>query len=108
VRLRILAVLATFAVGLAAAGHAAAFTKTDGTVVMDDGVKIATTLYLPDGTPPTAGWPAIVMLHGLGGRRQDMNLLAEAFFANQGYAVLTYDVRGHGESGGVVTIAGRE
>jgi predicted acyl esterase len=102
VRLRPLAVLAAFAVALAAAGHAAAFTKTDGSVVMDDGVKIATTLYLPDGTPPTAGRPGIVMLHGIGGSRRYMNLLAEAFFVNQGYAVLTYDVRGHGESGGGV------
>jgi pimeloyl-ACP methyl ester carboxylesterase len=106
VGLRLIAVLAAFGVALAAAGHAAAFTKTDGTVVMDDGVTIATTLYLPDGTQPTAGWPGVVMLHGLGGRRQDMNLLAETYFVPQGYAVLTYDVRGHGESGGVVTIAG--
>ena len=105
-RLRLLAVLAASAVALAVAGHASAFTKTDGTVVMDDGVMIATTLYLPDGAPPTAGWPGIMMLHGLGGTRREMNLLAEAYFVRQGYAVLTYDARGHGESGGVVTIAG--
>src|SRR5439155_11830709 len=73
---------------------------------MDDGVRIATTLYLPDGTPPTAGWPGIVMLHGLGGSRGEMNLLAEAYFVRRGYAVLTYDARGHGGSGGSVTIAG--
>jgi pimeloyl-ACP methyl ester carboxylesterase len=103
---RLLAVLAAFAVALGATGRASAFTKTDGTVVMDDGVTIATTLYLPDGAPPTPGWPGIMMLHGLGGTRHDMNLLAEAYFVRQGYAVLTYDVRGHGESGGVVTIAG--
>jgi pimeloyl-ACP methyl ester carboxylesterase len=106
VRTRLLAVLAAFAVALAAAGHASAFTKLDGTAKMDDGVTLATTLYLPDGTPPTAGWPGIVMLHGLGGSRQDMNLLAEAFFVDHGYAVLTYDARGHGQSGGFVTIAG--
>lgn len=105
-RLRLLAVLAALTVALAAAGHASAFTKTDGTAVMDDGVTIATTLYLPDGTPPTAGWPGIVMLHGLGGTRQDMNALAETYFVPHGYAVLTYDARGHGASGGVVTIAG--
>jgi pimeloyl-ACP methyl ester carboxylesterase len=105
-RVRLLAVLAAFAVALAAAGHASAFTKIDGTATMDDGVTLATTLYLPDGTPPTAGWPGIMMLHGLGGSRQDMNRLAEAFFVNHGYAVLTYDARGHGQSGGVVTIAG--
>ena len=106
VRSRLLVLVAALGVALAAAGHASAFTKTDATVTMDDGVSIATTLYLPDGTPPTAGWPGIVMLHGLGGKRQDMNLLAEGYFVRQGYAVLTYDVRGHGESGGFVTIAG--
>ena len=106
-RSRLLALVAAVAIALAATGNASAFTKTDAKVTMDDGVSIATTLYLPAGTPPTAGWPGIVMLHGLGGKRQDMNLLAEAFFVNQAYAVLTYDVRGHGESGGFVTIAGQ-
>lgn len=91
---------------LAWASGASAFTKTDGTALMDDGVTLATTLYLPDGAPPAAGWPAVLMLHGLGGKRQDMNTLAELYFVPQGYAVLTYDVRGHGGSGGFVTIAG--
>ena len=99
-----LAVTALLALVFAASANA--FTKQDTTVTMDDGVQIATTLYLPDGPQPTAGWPGLVMLHGLGGKRQDMNILAETYFANQGYAVLTYDVRGHGESGGFVTIAG--
>jgi pimeloyl-ACP methyl ester carboxylesterase len=86
--------------------NAFAFTKTDGTLEMRDGVSIATTLYLPDGTPPPAGWPSILMLHGLGGSRQDTNALAEGFFVPQGYAVMTYDARGHGQSGGLVTVAG--
>jgi predicted acyl esterase len=30
-----------------------------------------------------------------------MNVLAEGFFATQGYVVLTFDARGHGESGGL-------
>jgi ABC-2 type transport system ATP-binding protein len=68
---------------------------------MSDGVDLAATLYEPTGTPPAAGWPAIVMFHGLGGTRASMNLLAETFFANQGYAVLTFDARGHGASGGL-------
>ena len=64
---------------------------------MDDGVGIATTLYMPDGTPPRGGWPAVVMLmHGLGGTREDMNPIAETYLATDGYAVLTFDARGHG------------
>jgi predicted acyl esterase len=80
---------------------AAPWTKTDQKVTSTDGVQLATTLYEPVGAPPVGGWPAIVMFHGLGGTRASMNTLAEQTFANEGYAVLTSDHRGHGESGGL-------
>jgi pimeloyl-ACP methyl ester carboxylesterase len=105
-RLRLLVLAALLGAVLAPAGHAGTFTKKNGIAVMDDGTRIATTLYLPTGDPPTAGWPGVILLHGLGGSRQDTNLLAEDYFAGFGYAVLTYDARGHGQSGGYVTIAG--
>ena len=74
---------------------------------MDDGVSIAATLYVPDGTPPAGGWPAIVFLHGLAGNRQQMNALVEGYgFTGGSYAILTFDARGHGESGGLVGIDG--
>ena len=74
---------------------------------MDDGVSIAATLYVPDGSTPAGGWPAIVFLHGLSGNRQQMNALVEGYgFLGKGYAVLTFDARGHGESGGLVGIDG--
>lgn len=88
------------------AGAASAFSKTDTPIVMDDGVALAATLYLPNGSPPAAGWPAIVMFHGLGGNRLSMNQLAESSFANEGYAVLTFDTRGHGQSGGLFSAVG--
>jgi alpha-beta hydrolase superfamily lysophospholipase len=103
---RIVTLVTALAAALVLTGAASAFTKTDGFTTMDDGVRIATTLYLPDGVAPAAGWPAVMMLHGLGGSRRDMNLLAEQFYAPQGYAVLTYDARGHGDSGGLVTVDG--
>ena len=73
---------------------------------MDDVTRLATTVYVPDGEPPMTGWPGVILVHGLGGSRQEMNLLAETYFAPYGYAVLTYDARGHGQSGGYVTVAG--
>jgi predicted acyl esterase len=74
---------------------------------MDDGVSIAATLYLPDGSPPAGGWPAVVFLHGLAGNREQTNALATQFgFVGQDYAVLTFDARGHGQSGGLVGIDG--
>jgi alpha-beta hydrolase superfamily lysophospholipase len=92
-------------VALAVASPAQAFSKQDGTQVMDDGVTLATSLYLPDGRMPTGGWPAVVVLHGLAGTRGSVELVS-ANFAEAGFAVLAYDARGHGASGGVITLAG--
>ena len=90
--------------GEAPAGQLA---RQDVSIPMDDGASIAATLYLPDGAPPQGGWPAIVFLHGLSGNRQHMNALVEGYgpFAS-GYGILTFDARGHGESGGLVGIDG--
>jgi predicted acyl esterase len=86
---------------------ALSFTKQDVTLPMDDGAKIAATLYRPSGTPPASGWPALVFMHGLAGNRQQMNTLGEASgFAGDRYVVLTFDARGHGESTGLVSIDG--
>jgi predicted acyl esterase len=104
-RLLLLAIV-TAASALAWAGAASAFTKQDEVVTMADGTPIATTLYLPDGAPPAAGWPAVMLLHGLSGRRGDVAQLAETQYVANGYAVLSFDARGHGESGGVVGLDG--
>ena len=65
-----------FLVGDASGSPAA---KLDVSIPMDDGVSIAATLYLPNGSPPAGGWPAIVFLHGLAGNRQQMNALVEGY-----------------------------
>ena len=106
VRLRALALIAVGTAAFAPAAHAGTFTKHDGAEAMDDGTTITTSVYIPDGEPPTAGWPGVILVHGLGGSRKDTNQIAEQFFAPYGYAVLTYDIRGHGGSGGYVTFAG--
>jgi predicted acyl esterase len=97
------------AVLLAIAGEAPAaqLARLDVSIPMDDGVSIAGTLYLPDGSPPEGGWPAIVFLHGLSQDRQTMNALVEGYGLVGGpYAILTFDARGHGQSGGLVGIDG--
>ena len=90
---------------LTVASPAQAFSKQDGTQVMDDGVSLATSLYLPDGPVPAGGRPAVVVLHGLAGTRGSVELVSSNF-AEAGFAVLAYDARGHGASGGVITLAG--
>src|SRR6188472_2452722 len=99
---------------LALPGTASAFTKTEKQLRMSDGVNIAATYYVPDGTPPAGGWPAVMLLHGLGEPRDDSsnavgmstNQIAETQLVPQGYAALTFDARGHGQSAGLVSIDG--
>jgi predicted acyl esterase len=100
---RLLAVVAT---GLAFASPAQALTKQDLRLTMSDGAQLAATLYLPDGAPPAQGWPAIMAFHGLGQTRASLAPAAETVFAPSGYAVLTVDARGHGQSGGLNDLDG--
>ena len=105
---RLLALLVATVALAGSAGHASTFfARQDLTLTMADGTKLAATLWLPDGTPPAGGWPALVLFHGLGGSRQDMNTLAQlAFLPGDKYAVLAYDARGHGQSGGLIEVDG--
>jgi ABC-2 type transport system ATP-binding protein len=91
------------------------FTKLDTKVTMSDGVQIAVTFYEPAGTPPAGGWPAVMMFHGLGQTRNSFefgagqlsaNRVAETYLVPKGYAVLTFDARAHGESGGLFSLDG--
>jgi alpha-beta hydrolase superfamily lysophospholipase len=100
--------IAIVAAALVWAGSASAlaFSKVDTAITMDDGVDLAATVYTPNGAPPTGGWPAVMLLHGLGQTREPMNLLAETYLATEGYVVLTFDARGLGASGGLVSLDG--
>jgi predicted acyl esterase len=75
------------------------------TLTMDDGVRIDAMLLTPVGPAPTGGWPAVMMFHGLGGSHTQLLPLAGTF-REQGYAVFVPDARGHGTSGGFVTLDG--
>jgi len=107
-------VVKAWLVGLAAglvlfvgAAPASTLKGQDLLLPMDDGASIAATLYVPDGQAPAGGWPALVFLHGLSGNRVQTNAIAEVYgFVGQSYVVLTFDARGHGESGGLVSIDG--
>jgi predicted acyl esterase len=106
-------VIALAALALATPGTASALTKTNLMISMSDGVQIAATYYSP-GAPPLQGWPAVLMLHGFGESRtttrnavgMSLNAIAETQLVPHGYAALTFDARGHGESGGLVSVDG--
>ena len=79
---------------------------TEVSLTMDDGVHIDASLILPDGPAPTGGWPAVMMFHGLGGNHKSLvDGLAQPY-VSKGYAVFAPDARGHGTSGGYVSLDG--
>jgi len=100
---RLLVIVCACLMALAAPGLAQA--KDEVSLVMDDGVHIFASVLEPAGTPPTGGWPGVMMFHGLGGSHNDLIPLASAYTA-RGYAVFIPDARGHGHSGGFVSLDG--
>ncbi|HKG43925.1 MAG TPA: CocE/NonD family hydrolase [Gaiellaceae bacterium] len=90
-------------VAVSASGRASAATQ-ELTLHMDDGVGLSATLYEPSTAPPPSGYPAIVLFHAIGGKRQDLAAVAQRFSGS--FAVLAFDARGHGASGGLVSIDG--
>jgi predicted acyl esterase len=91
---------------LVAASSAAASNRQDVTLVSSDGTPLAATLTLPDGPVPAGGWPAVIFMHGLGQTRAIGLAAAQAMGIGERYAVLAYDARGHGASGGLIGIDG--
>jgi predicted acyl esterase len=100
---RLLALAFLLAVALAApsVGRAAEVSLT-----MDDGVRIDASLLLPDGAAPAGGWPAVMLFHGLGGNHKSLISGLAAPYLSKGYAVFAPDARGHGTSGGYVSLDG--
>ncbi len=68
-----------------------------------DGVALAA-LYYP---PPAQAAPGVLLLHQRGGRQENWASLAQLLQKN-GYAVMTVDFRGHGQSKGVVNWFGAD
>jgi pimeloyl-ACP methyl ester carboxylesterase len=58
--------------------------------------------YVP---PPVAPAPAVLLLHGHGGRK-DQYLDSIAFLHREGFGVVAFDMRHHGESGAAVVTFG--
>jgi hypothetical protein len=73
--------------------------RTEKVAIPSSGVKLAGDLYLPEGSPPAGGWPALVVGHGFSFIKE--GLVGQGkFFAEAGYATLAIDYRSFGESEG--------
>ncbi|MCB9880317.1 MAG: hypothetical protein H6834_00880 [Planctomycetes bacterium] len=70
---------------------------TDRPITYSDGYKTLANVLYPDATPPSCGWPLLIMVHGLSGSRSTGSLEAYAL-VSQGFFVVTYDVRGQGDA----------
>src|ERR1035438_7910231 len=60
-------------------------------------VRLDATVYFPAKTPA----PAILLAHGFGGSKTDLDTQARSL-ARHGYVVLAYTARGFGRSGGLI------
>lgn len=74
-----------------------------------EGVWCAATLHWPADVSQHA-WPAILMVHGWGGIQNAMTVPFYQEFTRVGYAVMTFDYRGWGDSAGLPrqTISARQ
>ncbi len=79
--------------------------STDYQISMSDGIILNATLVTPSTAPPQNGFPAVVFIHGLGGKKADLTMIS-TLISGRGFACLLYDVRGQGSSGGLSTIMG--
>src|SRR5271167_2361767 len=74
-------------------------------IPMKDGVRLAVTLYMPDGAKPGEKFPAILEYHPY--RKDDATAVRDyplyAYFAHRGYVCARVDIRGFGTSEGVPT-----
>ena len=107
-------VVAIVAAVLMCAGGASAVAGTRATrattqeisIPASDGTKLACGLVLPAGSPPSGGWPGLILFHGLGQTHAFMETIANAAFAPTGFASLACDARGTGASGGTFGLDG--
>jgi dienelactone hydrolase len=68
--------------------------------IWSEGTRLAGDLWsLPD-TSPDAPVPGVLLCHGYGGRREQLNGAYGRKFAALGFVVLTFDYRGYGDSDG--------
>ena len=66
--------------------------------IWSDGTRLSGDLWYPEDLSPEDKLPVIIMCHGWGGVRLHLNEYYVMPFAMAGYAVLTFDYRGWGDS----------
>jgi hypothetical protein len=75
--------------------------------IWSDGTRLSGDLFYPKGLRSGEKLPAIILCHGWGGLRAQLNRDYAPVFAKAGYAVLTFDYRGWGDSDSRLVIKGK-
>src|SRR4051794_28240538 len=73
----------------------------------DQSCTVDANLWTPDGASAAHPVPSLLVTHGFGGNKNDLDSLANAY-AGDGYAVLAYSGLGFGHSGCKITLDDRE
>jgi ABC-2 type transport system ATP-binding protein len=103
---RALATLFALSLVPAFSSHAAAGPTIENDIIVrsSDGTPIVSTLMLPEGASADAPVPVIMGTHGWGGTRSTTPSGLTQRLLDNGYAILTWDSRGFGESGGEANV----
>ncbi len=80
---------------LCAPAHAA--TRVDTLLTMSDGARLSVAYFRPPSPAPPTGYPALVVVHGFAGSKNDYSAFAR-IYADSGYFCVAYTVRGQGQS----------
>ncbi|MEO5930709.1 MAG: alpha/beta fold hydrolase [Candidatus Kapaibacterium sp.] len=70
--------------------------RVDTLLTMSDGVKINVAYFRPQSASPSSGYPALVLVHGFAGSKNDYASTLAPLYADSGYFSLAYTVRGQG------------
>jgi predicted acyl esterase len=74
-------------------------TRIDFWLTMPDNVRLDCTKFIPQGNPPSGGWPCVIICHGFGLSKEE-NMDWAADFADEHFYSLVYSMRGQGNSEG--------
>jgi predicted acyl esterase len=92
---------------LALGGSSAAQTRHDVFIHVGSADSLDATYFVPAKTPPQAGFPAVLFIHGFG-TSKDTKVPSCSLYAASGYLTMAYTVRGHGRSSGLSTIMAQQ
>jgi dienelactone hydrolase len=65
-----------------------------------DGARLQGDIFKPEGLKPEQKLPGIILVHGWGGNKSNLNKAYATQFASLGFVVMTFDLRSWGESDG--------